>query len=63
MWNISHNLGGFLAPLIAGTAARNFGWQWGMWAPGIMGLLAGLVILVGIRCALGRGGGVKSYAA
>lgn len=29
MWNIAHNLGGFLAPVLAGTAAKAFGWQWG----------------------------------
>lgn len=29
MWNIAHNLGGFSAPLLAGTAARSFGWKWG----------------------------------
>ena len=27
MWNISHNLGGFAAPLLAGTAARTLGWN------------------------------------
>lgn len=30
MWNIAHNLGGFSAPLLAGTAARSFGWKWGV---------------------------------
>lgn len=29
MWNIAHNLGGFSAPLLAGTCARNYGWKWG----------------------------------
>lgn len=29
MWNIAHNLGGFGAPLLAGTAARLYGWKWG----------------------------------
>ena len=29
MWNIAHNLGGFGAPLLAGTAARYYGWKWG----------------------------------
>jgi len=27
MWNIAHNLGGFAAPILAGTAARTFGWS------------------------------------
>lgn len=30
MWNVAHNLGGFLAPILAGTAARTLGWQWGV---------------------------------
>ena len=29
MWNIAHNLGGFLAPIVAGTAARMYGWKYG----------------------------------
>jgi hypothetical protein len=27
MWNIAHNLGGFAAPILAGTAARSLGWN------------------------------------
>jgi sugar phosphate permease len=27
MWNIAHNLGGFAAPILAGTAARTLGWN------------------------------------
>ena len=33
MWNIAHNLGGFSAPLLAGTCARNYGWKWGASGP------------------------------
>lgn len=46
MWNIAHNLGGFMAPIIAGTAAREFGWRWGMWVPGIAGLVMGAYVLI-----------------
>lgn len=49
MWNIAHNMGGFLAPILAGTAAKLYGWQWGMFAPGIVGLLMGGFILLGVR--------------
>jgi len=49
MWNIAHNLGGFLAPIIAGTAAKTFGWQWGMWVPGICGMVLGALILLGVK--------------
>ena len=34
MWNIAHNLGGFLAPIVAGTAARMYGWKYGACAWG-----------------------------
>ena len=49
MWNIAHNLGGFAAPLIAGSAASRFGWSWGMWVPGMIGVAFGSVILLGMR--------------
>ncbi|PRW61349.1 hexose phosphate transport isoform A [Chlorella sorokiniana] len=49
MWNIAHNMGGFLAPILAGTAAKMYGWQWGMFAPGLVGIVMGLLILLGVR--------------
>ncbi|CAK0755091.1 hypothetical protein CVIRNUC_002347 [Coccomyxa viridis] len=49
MWNIAHNLGGFGAPILAGTAARYYGWKWGMWAPGLTGLVVGVVLLLVVR--------------
>eukprot|EP00877_Chromochloris_zofingiensis_P003701 jgi/Chrzof1/13331/Cz07g29050.t1 len=49
MWNIAHNLGGFAAPLIAGGFAKSMGWKWGMWAPGIIGLVVGVFVLAFCR--------------
>ena len=49
MWNVAHNMGGFLAPIIAGTAAKMYGWQWGLWAPGAIGVAMGLLILMGVK--------------
>eukprot|EP00878_Enallax_costatus_P019444 GHUV01020515.1.p1 GENE.GHUV01020515.1~~GHUV01020515.1.p1 ORF type:complete len:354 (+),score=105.03 GHUV01020515.1:441-1502(+) len=49
MWNIAHNLGGFLAPVIVGGCAKAFGWRWGMWAPGLIGCVIGLLILAAVR--------------
>jgi len=46
MWNIAHNLGGFAAPIIAGGFAKAMGWKWGMWAPGIIGLVVGTLVLI-----------------
>lgn len=49
MWNIAHNLGGFAAPIIAGGFAKAMGWQWGMWAPGIIGLTVGIFVLLACK--------------
>ena len=49
MWNIAHNLGGFMAPIIAGTAAKEFGWRYGLWVPGALGLTMGLLVLVLVK--------------
>jgi len=49
MWNIAHNLGGFAAPILAGTAARTLGWNWGLWAPGIIALSVGLLIILTLK--------------
>ena len=49
MWNIAHNLGGFTAPILAGTAARNFGWSWGLWAPGIIAVIIGAFIILTLK--------------
>ncbi|OUS42055.1 MFS family transporter: hexose phosphate [Ostreococcus tauri] len=51
MWNIAHNLGGFAAPILAGTAARMFGWNWGLWAPGLIAVTVGIVIISTLRDA------------
>jgi sugar phosphate permease len=45
LWNIAHNFGGFLAPIIAGSAANYMGWRWGMFVPGIMGIVMGIYVL------------------
>ena len=45
LWNIAHNLGGFLAPIVAGTAAGMFGWRYGLFVPGIAGFAMGLYAL------------------
>jgi hypothetical protein len=49
MWNIAHNLGGFLAPIIVGGCAKAFGWRWGMWVPGAIGLSVALFVLGAVR--------------
>jgi OPA family sugar phosphate sensor protein UhpC-like MFS transporter len=34
---------------VAGTAAKMYGWQWGLFAPGVIGLLMGVLILLGVK--------------
>lgn len=46
LWNLSHNLGGFCAPLLAGSAARSLGWRAGFFAPGAVGLVVSAVVLL-----------------
>lgn len=49
MWSMSHNLGGFLAPLIAGTAAAHYGWRAGMMAPGLAAAAISLLVFYLVR--------------
>jgi MFS transporter, OPA family, sugar phosphate sensor protein UhpC len=48
-WSMSHNLGGFLAPVVVGSAATALGWRWGMWAPAVIGAVVAAFILVAVR--------------
>eukprot|EP00955_Chlamydomonas_euryale_P093194 364769-Chlamydomonas_euryale.AAC.3 len=49
LWNIGANVGGFLTPLLVGTVASTLGWQWGMWVPGLIGLLFAVGCLTAVR--------------
>eukprot|EP00854_Cymbomonas_tetramitiformis_P009797 gene9797-11605_t len=46
MWNIAHNMGGFTAPILAGTMARNFGWRYGLFAPGAIAIVMGIILMI-----------------
>lgn len=51
-WSIqssSHNTGGMLIPLVAGTAAMAYGWQYGMIIPGIIAMVMGLFVMATLR--------------
>ncbi len=48
-WNISHNLGGALIPLIAAWAATQFGWRYGMYIPGSLCIVGGLFLINRLR--------------
>ena len=39
----------FAAPILAGTAARTLGWNWGLWAPGLIALVFGTIIVLTLK--------------
>jgi len=49
LWNTGANMGGFLTPVIVGYTAKHFGWQWGMWVPGAIGLSLALFTLAAVK--------------
>lgn len=48
-WNVSHNVGGFLIPWVAGVALQYFGWRYAMFIPGILCILVGLFLINRLR--------------
>lgn len=55
-WSMSHNLGGFLAPVVVGSAATALGWRWGMWAPAVIGACVAGFIALAVRDSPGQCG-------
>ena len=49
MCNTSHNVGGAIIPLLAGYLAVHYGWRYGMVIPGIIGIVAGVLVCVLLR--------------
>lgn len=49
LWNLSHNVGGFCAPILAGTAARSLGWRAGFFAPGLVGIVVAMLVFATAR--------------
>ena len=48
-WNVSHNVGGFLIPWVAGVALQYFGWRYAMYIPGVLCIGAGLFLINRLR--------------
>jgi OPA family sugar phosphate sensor protein UhpC-like MFS transporter len=48
-WNVSHNVGGFLIPWVAGVALQYFGWRYAMYIPGVLCILAGFFLINRLR--------------
>jgi OPA family sugar phosphate sensor protein UhpC-like MFS transporter len=49
LWNTSHNLGGYLIPLIAAFAIQTFGWRYAMHVPGILCIFVGFFLINRLR--------------
>jgi MFS transporter, OPA family, sugar phosphate sensor protein UhpC len=49
VWSTSHNVGGFLIPIIAGTCAEYFGWRYAMFVPGILCIGMGFILINRLR--------------
>ena len=47
--NTSHNLGGAIIPLLAGFLAVHYGWRYGMIIPGVIGIVAGILVCIFLR--------------
>ncbi|WP_068467057.1 MFS transporter [Candidatus Protochlamydia phocaeensis] len=48
-WNVSHNVGGFLIPWVAGVALQYFGWRYAMYFPGVLCILVGFFLINRLR--------------
>jgi MFS transporter, OPA family, sugar phosphate sensor protein UhpC len=50
LWNTSHNIGGAVIPLLATYCAMHFGgWRYGLFVPGFIGIIIGIILLNRLR--------------
>lgn len=49
LWSTSHNVGGFLIPLVAGFCAQQWGWRYAMWIPGVLCIMVGFFLINRLR--------------
>lgn len=48
-WSTSHNVGGFLIPIVAGLCAQYFGWRFAMFIPGVLCIAVGFILINRLR--------------
>lgn len=48
-WNISHNLGGFIIPLVVAASSYYFGWRYAMYIPGVICIFGGFFLINRLR--------------
>ncbi|MCP5469656.1 MAG: MFS transporter [Chlamydiales bacterium] len=49
LWSTSHNVGGFLIPIVVGFCAQYFGWRYAMFVPGVLCILIGFLLINRLR--------------
>lgn len=49
VWSTSHNIGGFLIPIVAGACAEYFGWRYAMFIPGAICIVMGFFLINRLR--------------
>jgi OPA family glycerol-3-phosphate transporter-like MFS transporter len=50
IWNLAHNVGGMLAPLVAGYSIALFGsWKSAFYVPALLSIITGVIVLVFLR--------------
>ena len=48
-WNVSHNVGGALIPLVVGVVAEYFHWRFALYIPGIICIAVGFLLMERLR--------------
>jgi len=48
-WNVSHNVGAFLIPWIAGACLQYLGWRYAMYVPGVLCIFGGFFLINRLR--------------
>lgn len=48
-WNVSHNIGGALIPIIVAACSFYFGWRYALYIPGILCILTGIYLMNRLR--------------
>ncbi|TXI40422.1 MAG: MFS transporter [Nitrosomonas sp.] len=48
-WNVSHNIGGAVIPIVVAICVTNMGWRWGMYIPGILCIIVGVMLAFLLR--------------
>lgn len=49
LWSTSHNVGGFMIPIVAGFCAQYLGWRYAMFIPGVLCISVGFLLINRLR--------------